>query len=283
MNRLRLLLGLLLILGSAALFGCPEEGGNLLPDDDDTTGVADDDDDDSTSEPPTPTVATPVSLDTDDGLELRGTWQAAPGVTSGPAVVLLHELYGDRQDFNLIWDVFQDNGISTFGLDFRGHGASPDASVDVDTLRITPGLLEADVRAALDYVASQSVVDPSKIGVLGLDVGANLAVLGRHASRDATLDNWGVATIVAITPDIEGIEALGGMAAGDLVLANAQYVAGENAPDDADDATALHDDSDDPKDLRIVLGTSAHGAAMLTGSSDARAGIVAWFSARLSE
>lgn len=266
-----------------ALAGCPEEGGTLLPDDDDSTTAIGDDDDDSTSEPPAPTVATPVGFETVDGLELRGTFQAAPGVTNGPAVVMVHELYGDRQDFNLIWEIFQDNGVSTLAFDLRGHGSSPDAGVEIDELRTTPGLLEADVRAAIGFLADQAVVDPSKIGVLGLDIGANLAVIGRHESRDTTLDDWGVATIVAITPDIAGIEALWEGSAQDLVLSNAQYVAGELAPEDAADATTLHDLTEDPKDLRIVLGTSAHGAEMVTGSSDARTGIVAWFATRLNE
>ena len=259
------------------MLGCPGEGGLLGDDDDSTSGVGDDDDD-STSEPPTPTVSSPITVTTDDGVELRGSWQPAAGVTSGPAVLLLHELWGDRGDFTLIWDVFQDAGISTMAIDFRGHGNSPDASVDNDVLRTSPGLLESDVRAALEELASKSVVDTSKVGILGLDVGANLAVIGQHESRQGSSDSWGVDVICAVSPDLGGIEALSGTATIDMVLSYAQYVAGENEPDDAADATALYDVTTDPRDLRIVLGTGAHGAAMLTGSSDARAGIVNWFS-----
>jgi dienelactone hydrolase len=256
--------------------GCPGEGG-LLADDDDSTAPVGDDDDDSTSEPPTPTVPTQVTFTAGDGVELRGTWQPAPGVTDGPAVLMLHELGGSRQDFTLIWEVFQSNGISTLAFDFRGHGASGDAGVPLSDLRNTPGLLEADVRAAMDLLADQEVVDTGRIGVLGLDVGANLAVLGLHESRQGSSDPWGIDGITAITPSIAEIEAVGELASGDLVLAGAQYVAGENAPEDAADATALHDGTTEPRDLRIVLGTSAHGADMLTGSSDARNGIVQWF------
>ncbi len=281
MKRLRLTLGILFILLLGALAGCPGEGGLLVDDDDSAVAVGDDDD--STSEPPTPTFASPISVTTSDGVELRGTWQPAAGVTNGPAVVLLHELGGDRQDFNLIWDIFQSNGISTMAFDHRGHGASPDAGVSFDELRTTPGLLEADVRAALDYVLGQDVVDDGRIGILGLDVGANLAVIGRHESRNGSPDSWRVHTIVAITPDIAGIEALGELSSADLALSNVQYVAGENTPDDVTDATALYDLTDEPKDLRVVLGTGAHGADMLTGSSDARNGIVAWFASRFDE
>jgi len=273
--------GILFILLLGALAGCPGEGGLLADDDDSAATVGDDDD--STSEPPTPTFSSPVGFTTADGIELRGSWQPAAGVTNGPVVVMLHELGGDRNDFNLIWDIFQSNGISTMAFDHRGHGGSPDAGVPLSELRTTPGLLEADVRAAIDFVLGQSVVDASKVGVLGLDVGANLAVIGRHESRNGSPDSWRVHTIVAITPDVAGIETLGELAAGDLALSNAQYVAGENTPDDVTDATALHDLTDEPRDLRVVLGTGAHGAAMLTSSSDARNGIVAWFANRFDE
>ena len=256
------------------LTGCPGEGGTL-PDDDDSAVAGDDDD---STDAVNPTSPVPITLTTSDGLELRGTFQAAPGVTLGPAVVMLHELGGTRQDFNLAWDNFQELGISTLAFDFRAHGQSDEGTVIMADLRTTPGQLELDVRAALEYLVAQSVVDPAKVGVIGLDVGANLAVLARQDSA-----SWGVASIVAITPDIAGIEALGGLASGDLVLSNVQIVAGANNAADAADAQALYDLATDPRDLRLVKQVSGHGADLLTGSADARAGVATWFDTRLNE
>jgi pimeloyl-ACP methyl ester carboxylesterase len=264
------LLALLLL----PLTGCPG-GGDLVPDDDDSAVAGDDDD---STEDVVPTSPVPITLTTSDGLELRGTFQAAPGVTLGPAVVMLHELGGTRVNFNLAWDNFLDQGISVLAFDFRGHGQSDDGTVALADLRTTPDQLELDLRAALDYVADQAVVDPTEIGVIGLDVGANLAIVARHGSAD-----WGVASIVAISPDIVGVEALGELSAADLVLSNVQYVAGANNAPDAADAQALYDGTTDPRDLRLVKQSSSHGADLLTGSSDAQEGVATWFATRFSE
>ncbi len=257
------------------LTGCPG-GGDLLPDDDDDSAIAGDDDD--STEDITPTSPVPISLTTSDGLELRGTFQAAPGVDLGPAVVMLHELGGTRVNFNLAWDNFLDQGISVLAFDFRGHGQSDDGTVPLADLRTTPGELELDVRAALDYVVDQPMVDAAEVGVIGLDVGANLAVITRHEAAQ-----WGVASIVAISPDIAGVEALGELSSADLVLSNAQYVAGLNNAADAADAQALYDLTTDPRDLRLVKQSSAHGADLLTGSSDAQEGVATWFATRFAE
>lgn len=256
-----------------ALTGCDDDGGTLPTDDDDATAAGDDDD---STEDITPTSPVPITLTTADGLELRGTFQAAPGVTNGPAVVMLHELGGTRQDFNLAWDAFQTRGISTLAFDFRSHGQSDDSTVDILDLRTTPGELELDVKAALDYLVSQSVVDASRVGLIGLDVGANLALVGRHGTLDGG-DDWGVAAAVAMSPDIAGIEALGELTQGDLNLSAVQYVAGALDAADAADAQALYDATADPKDLRLVKQTGAHGADLLAGSPDAQSGVAEWF------
>ncbi len=265
------LLALLLL----PLAGCPDDGGTLPADDDDSTAVGDDDD---TTEDITPTSPAPITLTTSDGLDLRGTFQPAAGVSFGPAVVMLHELGGTRQDFSSAWDNFQDAGISTLAFDFRGHGQSDDGTVALADLRTTPDQLELDLRAALDYLVDQAVVDPDKVGIIGLDVGANLAVI----ARDDTAA-WGIASIVAMSPDLAGIEALGGLSSADLVLSNAQYVAGANNATDAADAQALYDLTTDPRDLRLIKQVSGHGADLLTGSPDAQAGVAAWFATRFSE
>ena len=195
---------------------------------------------------------------------------------------MLHELGGTRQDFNLAWDNFQAAGISTFAFDFRGHGQSDPGTLALADLRTTPGELALDVVAALDYVLGRDVVDPSKVGLIGLDVGANLALLGRSGTLGAG-DDWGVASVVAISPDVAGIEALGAMTSADLILSNVQYVAGATNPTDADEATTLHGITTDPRDLRLVKQTGAHGANLLSGSPDAQTGVATWFAARFSE
>ena len=126
---LSLLLSLSLSLLTSA---CTEEGD--LADDDDTTSSPDDDDDDASSDDDDsvePTFPESVSFETTDGLTLQGTFQAAPGVTEGPAVLLLHEFGTDRHDYDQIWPLFHPEGLATLAIDFRSHGASDSAAVDI--------------------------------------------------------------------------------------------------------------------------------------------------------
>jgi dienelactone hydrolase len=236
--------------------------------DDDDTGPGDDDDDDAT-----PTQSEPVEIATEDGLVISGTFQAAPGVASGPAVLMLHQIFNDRHDFDDQWFNFQEAGISTLAIDFRSHGGSDAAPVTQAELLTDPNQLRFDVEAALDYLRSRpEFVDPLRIGIIGVSVGANMAVVANHNSQTG---DWGVKSICAISPDLENSQALAGTT--ELVLAGAQYVAAELNAEDTADAQALFDITGEPRDLRSVLDTSAHGADLLAASPSAREGTVAWF------
>ena len=194
----RRLLFLLLTLALLALApACEGDGEGTLPPVGDDDAAADDDDagDDDDATPP-PTYPESITLTTADGKTLQGTWQDAPGVDNGPAVVFLHQITRDRQDFQTVWFNFLDAGISVLAFDFRGHGSSDDADLDMIDLLTTPGHLEHDMDAAIAFAAEQDVVDPSRIGVFGLDVGANLAILASHR---ADLD---VKIICAVSADV---------------------------------------------------------------------------------
>lgn len=256
------------------LQGCPDGGdGTIEPDDD--SSVADDDaatDDDDV----TPTWPEDVELETDDGLVIRGTFQAAEGIEVAPAVLLLHEIARDRGDFNTVFLGFVQAGISALAIDMRGHGESDPASVSLEDLQTDPAQLPRDVVASLVWLRAREDVDPARIGVMGLDVGASLAVVADHYRED-----WGVLSICAISPSVDHIHALASTDQLDLV--DAQYVAGENEHPGAEEAQALYDITAEPRDLRLVQFTDDHGIDLLTGSVDAQNGTVAWFVEELEE
>jgi len=252
---------------------CSESGG--LGNDDDTIDDSDDDDaasDDDDAAPPT--FPESVELTTEDGLTLVGTFQAAPGVSLGPAVVLLHEQERDRHDYDAIWPLFHSAGIATLAFDFRSHGDSDVAAVDLSALQTDPAQLHYDVRAALEWLGAQPVVDPARVGVMGLAMGANMAVVANHLGS-----LWGVSSVVAVSPDISSIDALSGGAV--LDLENALYAASDGVEPQSGDATTLAGMTADPKDLRLILGTTSIGAALLQASPDARQGSVDWFEEQL--
>jgi len=260
-----------------SLGGCEADEGGLgddddVADDDDSTDDDDaaDDDDDSVE----PTFPESVALTTEDGLTVAGTYQAAPGVDSGPAVLLLHQYGNDRHDYDAIWSLFHESGLATLAIDFRSHGESDQASVSTEELLSDPDQLRHDVEAALDWLASKEEVDPARIGVMGLSVGANMAVVANH-NRTA----WGVASIVAFSARLSAVEALASTSA--LDLESALYVASEGEEPQATDAVSLYDLTAEPHRVELVLGTSSHGADLLQASADARQGSVDWFAEQL--
>lgn len=270
-----------LLLSSLALFtfllaSCDSEGSLLNDDDDavddDDTGDDDDASDDDDAAPPT--FPESVELTTEDGLTLVGTFQAAPGVSLGPAVLLLHEQGRDRHDYDAIWSLFHSSGIATLAFDFRSHGASDSAAVDLSALETDPDQLHYDVQAALGWLAAQPVVDSERVGVMGLAMGANMAVVANHFRAE-----WGVSSVVAVSADIGSIEALSGGVT--LDLENALYAASDGVEPQSSDATSLEGMTADPKDLRLIVGTASVGAALLQASPDARQGSVDWFAEQL--
>lgn len=260
------------------LSGCESEEGDLgdddAPADDDDIVVGDDDDGADDDDAAPPTFPEPVELTTADGLTIRGTWQAAPGVDLGPAVLLLHQYGNDRHDYDTIWTLFHESGLSTLAIDFRSHGESDPASVDTELLLSDPDQLRHDLQAGLTWLAAQEAVDPARIGVMGLSVGANLAVVANHNREE-----WGVSSTVSFSSRLDAIEALAGTAT--LDLQSALYVTSETEEPQATDATTLFEMTAEPRRVEHVLGTSSHGASLLQASADARQGSVDWFAEQL--
>jgi dienelactone hydrolase len=244
--------------------------GTLPGGDDDDSAIGDDDD-------ATPSTFTPegVTITTEDGLELSATWRRADGVTSeGPALLLLHQYERDRADFDLVFAGFREAGISTLALDFRGHGLSDDAPVPLPDLLSDPDQLRLDVEAALAWIHDRPEVDGDRVGVLGVSVGANLAVVANH-NREA----WGVRTTASISARRSAVDTLAGTSV--LDLQRALYAAGDGEVPQAADAEVLAAITVEPNEVRLVEGTDRHGADLFLFSSGVRDGVVFWFSTHL--
>ncbi len=266
------LLTLLLLLVGADCEG----GGSGTIDDDDSASVLDDDDNGADDDDFTPTYPEDFEAVTSDGLTIRGTFQSAEGVDVAPAVLLLHEIARDSGDFNTVFIDFVQAGVSVLAIDFRGHGDSDPAPIDLADLQTDPSQLHHDVVAALEWLAARDDVDADRIGIMGLDVGASMAVVALH--NRAT---WGIKSICAITPILAHVHVLAGT--DQLDLMNALYVAAAENVQDLADAQALYDITAEPRDIEPVGQTDDHGVDLLTGSIDAQSGTVAWFVDALEE
>lgn len=251
--------------------GCTAGGALGAGDDDDSTAPAGDDDDDSV---PSSSVEE-VTITTADGLTLAARWHSVGGLGGGPGVLLLHQYSRDRNDYYQLFPIFEREGISTLAIDFRSHGGSDAASVSQEELLSDPDQLIHDVRAGLDFLEAQdSIVADNRIGVMGLSVGANMAVVANHMANSD--QEWGVRTTVSLSPRISAITALAGT--DELDLASGLYVAADDEQPQADDCVTLEGMTGMPTNSQLVSQTNgAHGLELLESSHDVREGTVSWF------
>lgn len=117
-----------------------------------------------------------VTITTRDGLKIGGWYIPSQ---NGAAIIALHAYNGNRTGVIYHADLFADHGYGVLMIDLRAHGKSEGEYFafgwDADR----------DVYAALDYLQGRPDVDPERIGVMGLSIGAEVAMLA--ASRDTRI------------------------------------------------------------------------------------------------
>jgi pimeloyl-ACP methyl ester carboxylesterase len=125
-----------------------------------------------------------VELTTQDGVTIRGWYIPSQ---NRAAVILIHPMASNRlgtMDHALM---FAGHGYGVMMIDLRVHGESG------GDLLTFGGDEYLDVSAAVDYLQTRPDLDPQRIGVMGLSLGASAAVLS--GARDSRL-----AAVVADAP-----------------------------------------------------------------------------------
>lgn len=134
---------------------------------------------------------------TSDGLQLEGVLHMPAGPGPFPAVVVCHPhpLYGGAMDNNVVLAVSHgvcELSIAALRFNFRGVERSEGEFAD--------GIGEQeDVRAALEFLATQAGVDPGRIGLAGYSFGAKVAL-------PVALAHDRVRTLVLVSPFVEDEE-----------------------------------------------------------------------------
>jgi pimeloyl-ACP methyl ester carboxylesterase len=108
-----------------------------------------------------------VTLPSDDGVELSA-WYVPSG--SGAAVVLLHGAGSTKSSVLDHASVLARHGYGVLLLDARGHGDSTGRAMDWGWYG------DADVDAAVTFLAGADGVDPDRIAAVGMSMGGEEAV-----------------------------------------------------------------------------------------------------------
>lgn len=123
--------------------------------------------------PPAWASGRPVTIVASDGTTLAGMfYESSP--RPAPAVVLVHMLGRSKDEWSVVADRLANAGIASLAIDLRGHGRSGG-----DRSALAP--MVGDVRAALDWLATQPAVRPDGLGVVGASLGATLAATAAAA------------------------------------------------------------------------------------------------------
>jgi dienelactone hydrolase len=181
-----------------------------------------------------------------------------------PGVILLHELGADRHQWYPLTVMMAGRGMAVLAIDLRGHGENPDAKgnppVRADALAPDDfSKMLSDVRNAVSYLAMKGEIDGGRIGIAGLSLGANLALLAASQSWAAA-----VQCVIAVSPglDYDGIKTED--AAKNIPAGKHVYLAA--ARDDAysfESATTLHALLAGPKEF-MQIESGGHGAKLFS-------------------
>ncbi len=207
-----------------------------------------------------------VTVQTADGLELVGTFyapqQPAP---PWPGVILLHMVYGSRQDWQEFAVDLTDAGYAVLALDMRGHGDSG-GSLEWDKF-------EDDLLRVWAYFASHPDVDGDRSGVVGASIGANIALLLGASQQDA-------AAVVLLSPGLDYY----GVTTSDTLEAYAPrpvlIVASEEDSYSAQSSRQLSELAGGEAHLEMYPG-GAHGTVMFDRQPDLAGLIVDWLDSYL--
>lgn len=155
--------------------------------------------------PMRPEKASAVKLVTADKLNLKGDLLLPTNTTKEyprvGAVILVHGQESDRSQLWALQRKVTDWGAATLTLDLRGYGESAAAGVKpsakpsaaaakkVDDGSATLNPLQEDIKSAIAFLRKQKNIDPSRISLLGVDLGAAASL--RVAIADLSIKGVG--------------------------------------------------------------------------------------------
>ncbi|RMF77368.1 MAG: alpha/beta fold hydrolase [Chloroflexi bacterium] len=208
---------------------------------------------------PTPDT---VRLAASDELMLVGDYWAARGRDDAPAVILLHMLGRQRQDWEPLVPSLLDAGYHVLSIDLRGHG-------ETGGQQDWPLALD-DVQLWFDWLREQPGVRADAVSTIGASIGANVALL-------ACADDADCLTAIALSPgtDYRGVRPVEAITGG-LSNRSALFLVSQGDGFSADSVRQFIADASGDVGARFYTG-GAHGTALLGSRLDSvSASIIQW-------
>ncbi len=209
-----------------------------------------------------------VSFVTADAITISGQLRqpaARPG-TKLPTVILVHQGFRTRAEWNPFLAAFSDAGYATLAYDIRGHGASGGSfsSADFDNPNTSP----KDLEAAVSFVASLPAADAERTGIVGSSVGGNLACV-------ASQKRW-AKTAVNISGKTSAVRNLAAVSNLDLESMFHISSSGDGGGQRAIWANELYSFTSGARQVEVVAGSSAHGVGVINADPSLLVRIIAW-------
>ena len=132
----------------------------------------------------------PVQFQTPDGFLLFGTLFSSPNhAAPRPAVILLHPFNANHAQWaNFVPELVVQRGYVALAFDLRGHGSSIFRNGQPFTIQNFSiddyNQMPLDVVAAIAFLKTRAEADPNRIGLIGTDIGANIAFVSAGLFSD---------------------------------------------------------------------------------------------------
>lgn len=121
-----------------------------------------------------------VQLKAGDGLELSGWLYRAPGAAGpGPVVISFHggPEGQERPSFRPDYQALLARGIGVFAPNVRGSAGFGKRFVNLDNGPLRTAAVQ-DIKACVDFLVSQKLADPKRIGIMGGSYGGYMTLAG---------------------------------------------------------------------------------------------------------
>ena len=221
---------------------------------------------------PAAAQSTDIDLTASDGVMLKATY-SSPG-RPGPGMLLIHQCNMDRTSWTGISAALVDAGVHVLTLDLRGFGDSGGEGMSGGF----PTLLQksaVDADMAFEYLASQSGVDRSRMGVGGASCGgminADLAARKDGVKALMLLSSPPSEAAVKNMADTPGLAVFGAATEDDPVTRGV-----------ADALRGAVGGSKHPSSMAKIYEGTEHGLPMFEKNPDLEPALLDWLKTQLS-